>query len=61
MKMLLLTSVLVFGLAACSHKAHKHENCGCGGAKAEKSECSGKECGMKKESCGDCKESSESK
>lgn len=62
MKLLLLSSVLVLGLAACSHKAHKHENCGCGGAKVEKQGCSASECGMKKDSgCSGCQEKTESK
>ncbi|AFY01463.1 hypothetical protein [Bdellovibrio bacteriovorus] len=54
MKMLLLSSVLVLGLASCAHKAHNHENCGCGAAKAEKSACSGTECATKKGGCADC-------
>lgn len=61
MKLLLLSSVLVLGLAGCSHKTHKHENCGCGGAKVEKQGGSGSECGMKKGGCSDCQEKTESK
>ncbi len=62
MKLLLLSSVLVLGLAACSHRAHKHEGCGgCGGAKMEKQDCKDKECGLKKDGCGDCQSKAESK
>ncbi|MEN0057329.1 MAG: hypothetical protein AAGB31_00735 [Bdellovibrio sp.] len=47
--------IALFGLfmAACSHTAHKHENCQCGHNKEQKKECAGGECPVDKK-CADC-------
>lgn len=57
MKMLLLSSVLVLGLTACSHKGH--HKCAGECSPAQKSACAEKECGLKKGNCADCQKKDE--
>lgn len=51
-KTIAMISVLMLGLSACSHKAHKHEGCACGHHETKK--CDGKECAVSG-GCADCK------